>query len=83
MNHNCTYDLQNWVLPRIRRSLRAGFEHLVPELLQRQLSAVTFDGGPAAALIDQFKPDTAFVVVGGNYLTNTNRAPGDLKVSWK
>ena len=30
-----------------------------------------------------FKPDTAYVVVGGNYATSTNRGPGDLKVSWK
>ena len=71
------------VLPRIRRALRAGFEQLGPELHARQLSAITFDGGSAAALIDQFKPDTAYIVVGGSYAHGANRGPGDLKVSWK
>ncbi|KAG5295322.1 hypothetical protein I7I48_12170 [Histoplasma ohiense] len=71
------------VLPRVRRGLRAGFEQLAQELPIRRLSAVTLDGGGSAALIDQFRPDTAYVVVGGNYATSDNRAPGDLKVSWK
>ncbi|EDP49851.1 hypothetical protein KXW98_007105 [Aspergillus fumigatus] len=71
------------VLPRVRRALRAGFEQLAPQLPARQLSQITFDGGSAAALLDQFKPDTAYVVVGGNYANSTNRGPGDLKVSWK
>ncbi|PYI10981.1 hypothetical protein BO78DRAFT_393498 [Aspergillus sclerotiicarbonarius CBS 121057] len=54
-----------------------------PPVIPAQLSPITFDFGSAAALIDQFKPDTAYVVVGGNYTDDTNRAPGDLKVSWK
>lgn len=62
---------------------RAGFEHLAPELPARQLSVMTFDGGSAAAHIDQFKPDTAYVVTGGSYATSQNRGSGDLKVSWK
>ena len=70
-------------MPRVRRALRAGFEQLAPELRAQQLSAITFDGGSAAALINQFKPDTAYVVVDGNYVDSTNRGPGDLKVSWK
>ncbi|KAK9236647.1 hypothetical protein V1525DRAFT_457464 [Lipomyces kononenkoae] len=71
------------VLPRVRHALRAGFEQLAPELLPRQLSAVTLDGGGSAALLDRFSPDTAFVAVDGSYSTSHNRAPGDLKVSWK
>ncbi|KAA8643770.1 hypothetical protein EYZ11_008214 [Aspergillus tanneri] len=71
------------VLPRVRRALRAGFEQLAPELPARRLSAITFDGGSVAEFIDQFKPDTAYVVVDGSYATSTNRGPGDLKVSWK
>ncbi|OJZ90500.1 hypothetical protein ASPFODRAFT_424390 [Aspergillus luchuensis CBS 106.47] len=70
------------VVPRIRRALRAGFEQLAPELPARRLSPVTFDGGSAADIIDQFHPDTAYVVVGSG-TSNANRAPGDLKVSWK
>ncbi|KAJ5578127.1 uncharacterized protein N7459_007091 [Penicillium hispanicum] len=71
------------VLPRIRRALRAGFEQLEPQRLQRQLSPVKFDGGERADILDQFRPDTAFFVAGGSNITCPNRAPGDLTVSWK
>ncbi|KUL82064.1 hypothetical protein ZTR_10678 [Talaromyces verruculosus] len=71
------------LLPRVRRGLRAGFEQLAPELLVRRLSPLTFDGGSSADLIDQFRPDTAFIVIGGHAASSPNRAPGDLKVSWK
>ncbi|PYH96487.1 hypothetical protein BO71DRAFT_482072 [Aspergillus ellipticus CBS 707.79] len=69
--------------PRVRRALRAGFEELAPRLQQLNLVLITFDGGGSAAYVDQFRPDTAFVVVGGTYADSTNRAPGDMKVSWK
>ncbi|KAJ5780242.1 hypothetical protein N7457_005402 [Penicillium paradoxum] len=69
------------ILPRIRRSLRAAFEQLASELTTRRLSPVTFDGGSAAYIIDLFRPDTAFIAVGAT--SSSNRAPGDLKVSWK
>ncbi|RAK95539.1 uncharacterized protein BO80DRAFT_429779 [Aspergillus ibericus CBS 121593] len=42
---------------------------------------ITFDSGGSAAYVDQFRPDTAFVVVGGTYAESTNRAPGDIKIS--
>lgn len=71
------------VLPRIRRSLRASFERLAPEIALRGLSPITIDGGSAAAIIDRFRADTAFVVVGGSSFSGHNRAPGGLKVSWK
>ncbi|KAE8375569.1 hypothetical protein BDV26DRAFT_299611 [Aspergillus bertholletiae] len=71
------------LLPRVRWSLRAAFEQLAPEFALRQLSPITFDGGSAADIIDLYRPDTAFVVVGGNPASCPNRAPGDLKVSWK
>ncbi|OJJ65600.1 hypothetical protein ASPBRDRAFT_139739 [Aspergillus brasiliensis CBS 101740] len=70
------------VQPRVRRALRAGFDQLEPELPARRLSPVTFDVGSSAALIDQFRPDTAYVVI-ANEVSSSNRAPGDLKVSWK
>ena len=54
------------VLPRIRRSLRAAFEQLAPELASRRISPVTFDGGSAASIIDLFRPDTAYIAVGGS-----------------
>ncbi|KAF7128765.1 hypothetical protein CNMCM5793_003674 [Aspergillus hiratsukae] len=71
------------LLPRVRRALRAGFEQLAPELPLRGLSPVTFDGGISADLIDQFRPDTAFIVIGGSATSSPNRARGDLKVSCK
>ncbi|PWY74452.1 hypothetical protein BO70DRAFT_364426 [Aspergillus heteromorphus CBS 117.55] len=71
------------LLPRVRRALRAGFEELAPRLQQLSLVPITFDGGGSAAFIDQFRPDTAFVILGGTYADSTNRAPGDIKVSWK
>ncbi|KAI2834845.1 hypothetical protein CAN33_0055040 [Aspergillus niger] len=71
------------VMNRVRRGLRAGFEQLAPELQTRQLSVITIDGGGSARIIDQFRPDAAFIVVGASLTTGVNRAPGDLKVSWK
>lgn len=71
------------ILPRMRRSLRAAFEQLAPELASRRISPVTFDGGSAASITDMFRPDTAFIAVGGSAASSPNRAPGDLKVSWK
>ncbi|OQD78098.1 hypothetical protein PENANT_c089G00421 [Penicillium antarcticum] len=69
--------------PRIRRALRAGFEELAPQLQQLSLVPITFDGGGSAAYVDHFRPDTAFVTLGATYAVSTNRAPGDMKVSWK
>ncbi|PYI36411.1 hypothetical protein BP00DRAFT_432414 [Aspergillus indologenus CBS 114.80] len=68
------------ILPRVRRSLRAAFEQLAPELATRRLSPVTFDGGSVASMIDLFRPDTAFTAVGGSAASSPNRAPEDLKV---
>lgn len=70
-------------MTRVRRALRAGFQQLAPELRVRQLSATTIDGGGSARIIDQFRPDIAFIVVDASLSTGVNRAPGDLKVSWK
>ncbi|PYI35161.1 hypothetical protein BP00DRAFT_484208 [Aspergillus indologenus CBS 114.80] len=71
------------VMSRLRLGLRAGFEQLAPELHIWQLSVITIDGGGSARIIDQFRPNAAFIVVGASLTTSVNRAPGDLKVSWK
>ncbi|KAE8151507.1 hypothetical protein BDV25DRAFT_171371 [Aspergillus avenaceus] len=71
------------IMNRVRRGLRAGFEQLAPELQTRQLSVITIDGGGSARIIDQFRPDTAFIVVGASLTTGVNRAPGDLKREYK
>ncbi|KAJ5707371.1 hypothetical protein N7488_007172 [Penicillium malachiteum] len=70
-------------MTRVRHALRAGFEQLFPDLGILQLSEITIDGGESARIIDQFRPDAAFIVVGASLSTGVNRAPGDLKVSWK
>lgn len=70
------------VRPRIRRALRAGFEHLAP-LSERRLVSVTLDYGSQGMVINNFKPDTAFLSTSPDHPSSANRAPGDLKVSWK
>ncbi|PYI18514.1 hypothetical protein BO86DRAFT_389452 [Aspergillus japonicus CBS 114.51] len=70
-------------MSRLRRGLRAGFDQLAPKLQIRQLSVITIDGGGSARIINQFRPDAAFIVVGASLTTGANRAPGDWKVSWK
>ncbi|PGH07900.1 hypothetical protein AJ80_07940 [Polytolypa hystricis UAMH7299] len=72
-----------YILPRIRRALRRGFEQLRLQLPARQLTPVAFDGGTAADLVLNYKPDTAFVDVNSSVGEGKNRCPGDLKVSWK
>ncbi|KAJ5101548.1 hypothetical protein NUU61_003770 [Penicillium alfredii] len=71
------------VMPRVRRALRAGLDQPTQELPQQKIVAMTLTDGTAAKTINQFVPDTAFVPVGSNPSTAINRAPGDLKVSWK
>ena len=66
-----------------RCALRADFEQLAPVLAAQRLWEVTIDGGGYTRLIDQFRTDTAFIVVGASLSTGVNRAPGNLKVSWK
>jgi hypothetical protein len=71
------------LLPCIRHSLQAAFEQLAPVLVSQYLLPVTFNGGSAAEIIDQFQSDTTFRVVRGSTALSPNQAPGDLKVSWK
>ncbi|RLL93207.1 hypothetical protein CFD26_101972 [Aspergillus turcosus] len=72
-----------YISPRVRRALRAGFEQNPSLTAAANHEAVTFDGGSAVTLLDQFKPDTAILRSSDIVGTGDNRAPGDLKVSWK
>ncbi|KAK2793761.1 hypothetical protein FQN52_000713 [Onygenales sp. PD_12] len=72
--------LRDYILPRIRRALRRDFEQLAPQF---QLTPIAFDGGLAADLVLDFKPDMAFIAVNSTVGSGKNRCPGDLKVSWK
>lgn len=67
---------------RVRRALRVGFEHLSP-LSERQLVKVTLEYGTQGRIDDNFKPNTAFVLDNPEDPNPVNRAPGDIRVSWK
>jgi hypothetical protein len=69
------------VITRVRRALRVSFEQLSRELGILRLSEIIIDRGGSARIIDQFRADTAFIVVRASLSTCVNRAPRDLKVS--
>ncbi|EFW22733.1 conserved hypothetical protein [Coccidioides posadasii str. Silveira] len=68
---------------RMRRALRAAFDHLGLANQLNGLTPVSFDVGESAEIIDGFKPDTAYFEVALPAGTGPNRAPGDIKPSWK
>ena len=65
-----------YILPRLRRALRAGFEQLAPQLQARNLTPIVFDGGSTATLIENFRPDMAFMKAGDIVGAGVNRCPG-------
>nr|KMM68889.1 hypothetical protein CPAG_05212 [Coccidioides posadasii RMSCC 3488] len=72
-----------YVQSRLRRALRAGFQHMAPQLANLRLTPITVDIGDAAQIINNFRPDIAFFRAGSTLNSSPNRCPGDLKVSWK
>ena len=72
-----------YIQSRLRHALRAGFQHLVPQMANLQHTPITADIGDAAQIIDNFRPDVAFFRTGSTLNSSPNRCPGDLKVSWK
>ncbi|KKK16422.1 hypothetical protein ARAM_006372 [Aspergillus rambellii] len=71
------------VFPRVRRGLRAGFDFLTTLDQMRGLTRVSLDVGESAKLVDNFKADTAYFALAPPVGTSWNRAPGDIKPSWK
>ncbi|KAL1993886.1 hypothetical protein VTN49DRAFT_2555 [Thermomyces lanuginosus] len=71
-----------YIQSRLRRALRAGFQHLAPQLPTLKLTPISVDVGEAAQVINQFRPDIALYEAGTPPGTSPNRCPGDLKVSW-
>ncbi|KKZ61470.1 hypothetical protein EMCG_00132 [[Emmonsia] crescens] len=71
-----------YIQSRLRRALRASFQHLAP-LANLHLTPITIDIGDAAQIIDNFRPDIAFFQAGSTLNSSPNRCPADLKVSWK
>ncbi|OJD21716.1 hypothetical protein ACJ73_06940, partial [Blastomyces percursus] len=72
-----------YVQSRLRRALRAGFQHIAPQLANLRLTPIIVDIGDAAQIINNFRPDIAFFRAGSTLNSSPNRCPGDLKVSWK
>lgn len=75
--------ISEYVFPRVRRGLRAGFNSLTAMNQMNGLTSVSIDVGESAKLIDNFKPDTAYFAIALPAGTSWNRAPGDIKPSWK
>ncbi|PGH16821.1 hypothetical protein AJ79_01465 [Helicocarpus griseus UAMH5409] len=75
--------VSEYVFPRVRRALRAAFDHLGLANQLNGLTPVSFDVGESAEIVDGFKPDTAYFEVALPAGTGPNRAPGDIKPSWK
>lgn len=73
--------VSEYVIPRIRRALRCGFDQLAAANLMGDKTCVSFDVGEMARVIDNYKPDTAYFELANS--TGPNRAPGDVKPSWK
>ncbi|PGH13996.1 hypothetical protein AJ79_03265 [Helicocarpus griseus UAMH5409] len=70
-----------YIHSRLRRALRAGFQHLAPQLATLHLTPVTVDLGDATQIIDGFSSDIALFQA--RTLNSTpNRCPGILKASW-
>ncbi|CAG8905984.1 unnamed protein product [Penicillium egyptiacum] len=75
--------VSEYVIPRVRRGLRAGFQHLTVRNQMHGMTTVLFDLGEHAKVIDYFKPDTAYFALNLPGGTSWNRAPRDIKPSWK
>lgn len=69
-----------YIQSRLRRALRAGFQHLASQLDNLHLTPIAVDIGDAAQIINNFRPDIAFIRAGSTLNFSPNRCPGDLKV---
>ncbi|KAJ9318168.1 hypothetical protein DTO271D3_1425 [Paecilomyces variotii] len=71
------------IRPRIRRSLRIAFAFLANHGQINGRTEMSFDAGETALTINNFTPDTAYFDIWAAPATAPNRAPGDIKPSWK
>ncbi|KAG2413345.1 hypothetical protein HFD88_002534 [Aspergillus terreus] len=75
--------LSEYIIPRVRRALRASFNHLAIMNQMHGVTAVEFGSGDFAKAISNYRPDAAYFVSALPSGTGPNRAPGDIKPSWK
>ncbi|QKX55691.1 uncharacterized protein TRUGW13939_02788 [Talaromyces rugulosus] len=68
---------------RVVRALRCGFAHITSTNQLAGLSVLNYDTGTLAATIDNFVPDLGFFDPSPPVETRPNRAPGDIKPSFK
>ncbi|EDN06288.1 predicted protein [Histoplasma mississippiense (nom. inval.)] len=69
---------------RIRHALRATFDQIGNQHQGLQgLTRVSYDEGEGARIMDNYKPDAAFFDETIPATTSWNRAPGEVKPSWK
>ncbi|OJD27503.1 hypothetical protein ACJ73_01116 [Blastomyces percursus] len=74
--------ISDMLTTRIRRALRASFNQLQAANQLNGFTPISFDVGEAALTPGGFKPDIAYFVA-ASYGSGPNRAPGDVKPSWK
>ncbi|KZF18838.1 hypothetical protein L228DRAFT_286336 [Xylona heveae TC161] len=68
---------------RVRRSLRVGFHYLATNNQLLNHTVVSFAEGSLAQMVNTYRPDTAYFDSNLPTLTRPNRAPGELKPSYK
>lgn len=74
--------ISDMLTTRIRRALRTGFNQLQAVNQLNGLTPLSFDVGEAASTPGGFTPDLAYCVA-ASFGSGPNRAPGDVKPSWK
>lgn len=68
---------------RVRRSFRATFAELRAKNILGNRAIISFDEGTRAQILEKFQPDIAYFDITLRESTRENRAPGDIKPSWK
>ena len=78
------YRIAEYISPRVRRALRSGF-HFLSQTggMGDDQSIIGIDAGGAASHIGNFAPDLAFFNMTEEATQRPNRAPGDIKPSFK
>ena len=75
--------VDSYLTARVRRGLRCSFAHLTQTNQLGNMSVVDYGGGTLAETIRDFIPDTAYFDPQLPVGNCPNRAPGDIKPSWK
>ncbi|KAK2736310.1 hypothetical protein FQN55_001696 [Onygenales sp. PD_40] len=77
------YELSRQMMTRTRYALRAAFDQLQATNQMNGITRLEFGIGAMAVTPDDFMPDTAYYLPELPGGTSPNRAPGEVKPSWK